>query len=291
MPVPLAIQLYASVGPSMAADPAGTLARLAETGYAGIEASSSVGLSEAFGAYVKNLFKDLPEENLGVVHMGKPLPAAQLRQLADDNGLQICGAHAQLPDGPEASAILDEQAELGNTLVVASTLFDEERGQFETFTELDAIKRAADRFGMAQDKARAYGMRIGYHNHFWEFGGSFDGRSGLEVFYDLVDPEVFAEVDVHHAYAAGLDPAELLRSLGDRVQLVHVKDGNGTPSAPSAPVGHGVVDIPAVLDAAAHAQWHVVELENLGDEVWPAVTESARYLIDGGYSQPRSGAL
>jgi sugar phosphate isomerase/epimerase len=285
---PLAVQLYASVAASMATDPGGTLDRLAEAGYVGIEAASSTGTSEAFNAYIENLLKNLYGEELGqlgMAQMAPPLPASELRRLADDNGLQICAAHAQLPDGSEASAILDEQAELGNTLLVTTVLFDEEHGWFETFAELDAIKRAAERFNVAQDNARAYGMRVGYHNHAWEFGASFDGRSGLEVFFDLVDPAVFAEVDIYHAQIAGRDPAELVRSLGDRVQLLHVKDGNGTAEGPSAPVGQGVIDIPGVLAAAPHSQWHVVELEHLGAEVWPAVTESARYLIDGGLSR------
>ena len=60
-------------------------------------------------------------------------------------------------------------------------------------------------------------MRVGYHNHAWEFATDFDGRSGLDVFYELCEPDVIAEIDIYWAQLGGRDPVDLVRTLGERV--------------------------------------------------------------------------
>lgn len=152
----------------------------------------------------------------------------------------------------------------------------------------DRIKRVAERFNLAAERARSRDMRIGYHNHFWEFGTDFDGRSGLEVFFELVEPDVFAEIDLYWARVGGRDPVELITSLGSRVLLLHAKDGDGAPGTPSCAFGDGVVDLPRALETASSAMWHVVELEGLDEtDIWPALDQSRRYLIDRGLSATR----
>ena len=127
-------------------------------------------------------------------------------------------------------------------------------------------------------------MRVGYRNHFWELETDFGGRSGLELFYELTVPDVVAEVDVYWAQIAGRDPVDLVHNLGDRVVLLHVKDGTGSFQDPSLSLGTGVVDVPAVLAAGDFVQWHIVELEGMGDGTWSALEQDARYLVDGGWS-------
>jgi sugar phosphate isomerase/epimerase len=70
--------------------------------------------------------------------------------------------------------------------------------------------------------------------------------------------------------------------------LLHAKDGDGQLGAPSTALGEGIVDLPAVLDAARAAQWHVVELEGMDDTtIWPALEASARYLVDNRLTNAR----
>jgi len=214
---------------------------------------------------------------------------AALKRALDDHGMVAHASHVQLPEGASAEAILDEQEFLGSTVLVTPAIVDPGTGQLEAFDDLDRIKRLADRFNAGAERARARGMRVGYHNHFWEFATDFDGRSGLEVFYELVAPDVVAEVDVYWALVGGRDPVELVRTLGDRVLLVHVKDGDGSLGTRSCALGTGVVDVPGVLDAATAATWHVVELEGMGDDIWPALEESHHYLVGSGRSRGRDG--
>ncbi len=277
MSAPLSIQLY-SLGTAPATDLEGTIARLATLGFAAVEPVVSTGASEAMLDFAKNM---------GAEHLPPDIDISALKRALDAYGMVAPSSHVQLPVGEHAQAILDEQELLGSTTLVTAAIFDASSGSLEAFSDLDRIKKLADRFNRAAEVARTRGMRVGYHNHSWEFGTDFDGRSGLEVFYDLCEPDVVAEVDVYWAQLGGRDPVELVRALGDRVTLLHVKDGDGELGSASSPLGQGVVDLPAVLAAATAAQWHIVELEGMSDAaLWPALRTSARFLVDHGWSTP-----
>ena len=99
-----------------------------------------------------------------------------------------------------------------------------------------------------------------------------EGRPVYDLFVERLAPEVVLEVDTFWATVAGADVPAVLRSLGDRVVAIHVKDGKVTgdiatalPSSDSAlvvpdalraafeeqtPAGQGDVDVPAILAAA-----------------------------------------
>jgi sugar phosphate isomerase/epimerase len=258
----LSVQLY-SLGAEAVTDTAAMVARLASLGYAAVEPVVSTGSTPALREFGRSMgMKELP-----------PLDVAALRSSLDEHGMVAPSCHVALPEGAMAQAILDEQEDLGSSLLVAPAVFDEKAGKLEAFDDLDSIKRLAERFNVAADLARPRGMRVGYHNHFWELETDFGGRSGLELFYELTAPDVVAEVDMYWAQVAGRDPVDL-----------HVKDGSGSFQDPSLPLGTGVVDLPAVLAAGDCVQWHVVELEGVGDGTWSALEQGARYLVDGGWS-------
>jgi sugar phosphate isomerase/epimerase len=131
-------------------------------------------------------------------------------------------------------------------------------------------------------------MAFGYHNHFWEMG-EVDGRPALLHLFDALDPSVFAEVDIYWAQVGGVDPEQLVRELGDRVGLLHVKDGPADePPSPMVAVGDGVVDIPRVLAAAPGARWHIVELDRCATDMFDAVERSYDYLVGNGLSRGRA---
>ena len=130
-------------------------------------------------------------------------------------------------------------------------------------------------------------MRIGFHNHFWEWRGTIDGRPGYEVLWDHLEPSVLAEVDMYWAQVAGRDPADVISKLGARAQLVHVKDGPLRVDRPMTAVGAGSASIPGLLAAAAHARWHIVELDECETDIFAAVAESARWLETAGLSVRR----
>ena len=278
----LAVQLF-SVYPSLAGDLPGTLHRIAELGYDSVEPQSHTGTPmELYHYYARNL----AESGMGPGGADQPeLPSVvEIKRALDEAGLTAPSCHAYLPEGDAAEAILDEQEALGSQLLVVGSIYDPTTDAPFDFSDLDGIKRVAERFNVAAERARSRRIRIGYHNHFEEFHTKFDGRTGLEVFFDYCEPDVFAEVDTYWAQVGGRDPVELLTSLGERVELIHVKDGTGVWTnfgEPTVALGRGSLDVRSILDAASHASAFIVEIEwVMGDAIWEALAESHQFLVD-----------
>src|SRR4029078_12944451 len=81
-----------------------------------------------------------------------------------------------------------------------------------------------------------------------------EGRHGLEAFADHLAPEVVLEVDTYWALAGGADVPALLGRLGSRIVALHLKDGDGSlDTKRQVALGHGVLPVGAILEAAAHA--------------------------------------
>jgi sugar phosphate isomerase/epimerase len=122
----------------------------------------------------------------------------------------------------------------------------------------------------------ANGIRIGYHNHDFEFSQHIDGVSAWEMLVELFDDHVILELDTYWASVGGGDVLEILERLGSRIPLLHVKNEPANPDDP-APLGPDITGrMPAVLAAAApNLEFPVVEL--VVDDVFTALERNARW--------------
>ncbi len=247
----IALQLY-TVRQEAAQDFLGTLRRVAEIGYPAVEFAG-------FG--------------------GVPVP--ELRATLDELGLRAMGAHVpianfetRLPD------VLADLRTLGCSYAVVPWLPPERRGD-DQLPELCAL---FNRLGAA---CREAGLVFAYHNHDFEFA-PLDGAPGRQTFFDVLvaetDPDLVGfELDVYWAAYAGLDPIQLLRHLGRRVPLVHLKDMAPGADRGIAAFGVGTLPWPEILAAATDAgvAWGIVEQDNPRDAFADARTglESARRLL------------
>jgi sugar phosphate isomerase/epimerase len=200
------------------------------------------------------------------------LAPAELRARLADADLELSSAHMPLPSKESAEGTFYQLAELG-----APAVFPSLKAEF--FTDDAAIGRAADGFNAVVPVAREHGIELGYHNHWWEFGRGPDGKLAYDKFLERLDPDVTLEVDTYWAQVGGLDAADLVRSLGERVHYLHIKDGpiNKDVDNQSA-VGDGKMDIDRVLGANKAVRWDVVELDGYAGDIWEAVDRSFRYL-------------
>ncbi|WES63543.1 sugar phosphate isomerase/epimerase [Microbacter sp. GSS18] len=196
MTVNIGLQLF-SVRQSLAADPWGTLEKLAALGFRTLEAANHSARTD-------------PGVGFGV-------DAASLRDRLADLGMSIVGCHINPLDVDILPRALDYQAELGNLQFGCDI-------EFYPYGDRDYVLRRAEIFNQVGALAAERGMRFYYHNHFQEFQ-----RFGDDLVYDLIlentDPDlVKLELDTYWIYRGGHDPIEWMRKCADRVVLSHQKD-------------------------------------------------------------------
>ncbi len=250
---PIAVQLY-SLRAEASRDFAGVIERLGRVGFAGVELAGLNGMTPT-----------------------------ELRLRLADAELEIAAAHVQAPIGDARDRVLDEQEALGTkTLVVPFMPPDR-------FKSLAAISVVAAEIGEAHVNARARGMALGYHNHFWEFEITHDGKSAHEILMGQLDPAIFVELDTYWARVGGRDPAKIVAELGARVRLLHLKDGPADgPKSPMTAVGDGTLDFRAIAASSDTVRWHIVELDACATDMFEAIEKSYRYLVGNGLSRGRA---
>jgi sugar phosphate isomerase/epimerase len=243
MPNPdqLSVQLYTVRG-ALEEDFDGTLAKIAGFGYTQVEPFAFV-----------NLFDDL---KTGLSTHGLAAPTTHMGLLAVD----------------DQDAVFTAAKELGiETIIVPSS----DRASWQS---AEGIAEIAAGLNAAAEKAAAHGLKVGYHNHEYELVSEIDGRHGLEVLAEQLDPAVVLEVDTYWAFVGGADVPALLDRLGDRVVALHIKDGDGSlDNKKQVPVGAGVVPVNEFMAAAPNALF-VVELDDSEGDLVEAVGASREYL-------------
>ena len=224
--IPVALQLY-TVRDELAKDFAGTVRKVAEMGYAGVEFAGT-----------------------------GDLEAEAMRDLLQETGLQPAGYHASMDAiASEFRSLLRYNQVIGNKYVGVSALPADHRNPA-------GYRKAAqflNKYGAAFKEA---GIDLYYHNHAFEFE-PFDGTYGLEVLYGETLPELVKfEIDVYWVAYGGHDPAGLIEANSGRFPLIHLKDMTGEGDDRTwAEVGNGTIDFAPIFTAseANGAAWYIVE--------------------------------
>ena len=141
----------------------------------------------------------------------------------------------------------------------------------------DVRRFAADVGGLVPIFAER-GIRIGYHNHDFEFE-PLDGTTAWDVLLAELPPAVELELDVYWASVGGRDPVAEIQSVADRVRLLHLKDRAAGLEPHDAPAGSGTLSMPAIVEAgrAAGVEWYIAEQDHPDDAIGD-ITTAARYL-------------
>ena len=130
--------------------------------------------------------------------------------------------------------------------------------------------------------AREVGLRLGYHNHNWEFFRLTDDPSmtAYDVLIEETDPRyVHFEMDLFWVIRGARDPVDLLRRLDGRVRQYHVKDLNQAGSF--ADPGQGLIDFPRIF-RAQQVDEYIVERDDAGSP--PRTPADALVTAEVGYN-------
>ena len=260
--LPLGLQLY-SVRAQLPEDFTGTLNKLGQLGYQEVE-----------GADVAGLYKK---------------PVAEVKQAVSAAGLRWVSAHyswgALAPDMEKAFAY---QKELGAEYVICASPGHKDPAAASAGMHglsLDDWRYNADNFNKAGEKAKAMGLRFGYHNHVAEFAAD-GGVVPYDELLRLTDPALVTfEMDCGWVSVGGGDPVAYLKKYPTRISMLHVKDfqprKNGQERPDAADLGKGTVDFRPIF-AAAKAGGHIkhmfVEQEGFSEPWTVALRTDADYM-------------
>ena len=233
----ISIQLY-TVRDILAADPAGTLATLADIGYTRVEAAGTAGLT----------------------------PAA-FRALLDANGIRATSGHFGIPQPFDAAAwraTLATARTLGCRYVVHPFFGADPTGPIRDAAVWRAFAQDLNRAGAM---AREAGFRFGYHNHHYEFFPLADGsgRNGFDILTSIADRRlVHLELDLYWSWRGTADPVDVIRAHRGRVLQFHVKDMN--LDSGFADLGTGLIDFRRIFAQSdvAGVQEYIVERDDAG---------------------------
>lgn len=266
MSLPIAVQVY-SVRDEAAADLYATLKQIKEMGYDGVEFAGLYGHSPT-----------------------------EVKKWCEDLGLVPISAHVAYHEMLlNPIGVLSDYAELGCKYVAVPYLVPEHRPDHPNFPYVVKF------IGSLCEAAKTFGMQMLYHNHDFEFMKVGD-KYALDVLYDTIPADLLGtELDTCWVNIGGENPTEYIRKYSGRSPVVHLKDFTGErtddmyeligiekkatikpESFEFRPVGSGLQDIPAILDAAKEAgtEWVIVEQDSPSMGLTPleCIKKSVEYL-------------
>jgi sugar phosphate isomerase/epimerase len=274
MSLPVAVQLY-SVRDEAERDLFGTIKKMKELGYDGVEFAG--------------LFGNEP---------------AKIAAFCKETGIVPISAHVPYYDMLENPAkVLADYAEIGCKYVAVPYLTEECRPGTDGWeATIEGIRKIAE-------EAKKLGIQLLYHNHDFEFV-KIDGKYALDILYGSIDEDLLkTELDTCWVNVGGENPAGYILKYSGRSPVVHLKDfikksdkvgtlykligidsEDDSPEEDAfsfMPVGHGMQDMPAILDACikAGSEWVIVEQDEpaKGQSRIPSAQLSREYLRSIGW--------
>ena len=251
--MPYSVQLY-TLRNAIEDDLPGTIRKVAEIGFTQVEPYNFVATARELGAALR------------------------------ENGLAAPSGHAPLLS-QDQDEIFAAAKELGIATVIEPFI------PADHWQNAEDIQATAARLNAAAKKGAEYGIRVGYHNHQWELESTIEGRTALEYFEGLLDPELVLEVDTYWVAVGGHDPVDILAKLGDRVKLIHIKDGPlTTDTKAQQPAGQGKVPVLDVIAAAKSLETGVVEFDDYAGDIFDGIAQSLAFLSNTAAGNPAEGA-
>ncbi len=258
MSFPVALQLY-SVRDAMKADFFGTLKKVKDMGYDGVEFAGLMGNDPH-----------------------------KIKSALDEIGLVPVAAHIAMGEfDTDLDRCLEEMMIIGAKYVVVPSVPQEYRPDLGgDFT------KAFDKFLTIGKAAKAKGLTLLYHNHDFEFI-KIENKYALDLLYETLPADLLqTELDTCWVNVGGENPAAYIQKYANRSPVVHIKDfvgeksdnmyeliGEKTTALPRKAiqnfafrsVGEGKQDIPAILDACrtAGASWLIVEQDQPTEGIDP----------------------
>lgn len=210
------------------ADLPGTMKKIAEIGYEGIE---------FFGAFWWSV--------------------EEVKKAVEDAGLTVIGWHTPYAavDKPHIYATIAYAKALGIKYITVP-IFPK-----EMWADAEGWHDCARRLREAAETLEKHGIVMGYHNHTQEFPPVEGEKNAWDIMMGETPQSVTGQLDLGNALAGGGDPLTYLKKYPKRAYTIHLrpysyKDGAATM------IGEDDVDWKGILDevkAQGVTEWGIVE--------------------------------
>lgn len=207
-----------------------------------------------------------------------PIAPELLAEYANETNLEICVTHIGFDRIVNDTEKLIAEHKIWDCDYIGLGAMPEEY----RYTE-EGFRAFAKAMAEPAKKIRDAGLHLVYHNHNFEMA-KFNGKTGLEILMDETDPETFQfEMDTYWVAAGGGDPADWIRRLGGRMDIVHFKDMVYDPekkAATFAEIGQGNHNWREILKACGEigAKYHIVEQDTCKGDPFDSLRISFEYL-------------
>lgn len=169
------------------------------------------------------------------------IPAEKIKAMLDNYGLVCSSTHTGW--GEVAGAFADTvkyHHTIGNKNIIVPGC------DLSSQEKLDEFIKFINEFS---PKLAAEGITLGYHNHSHEFHPNRDGSMIHQQLEDKTD--IRLEIDTYWAFNAKVDPVAILERLKNRIDVIHLKDGDenghgyslGSGCAPVADVRNKAIEM------------------------------------------------
>jgi len=250
------LQLY-SLREELPKDLKGTIANVAKAGYKEVE---------TYGYSVKDGYWGLD--------------AKAFKALLTANGLTAPSGHYGMDkfistgDQEELKSYIEAANILGSSHITVPYLGDNLRKAEGDW------KNVADKLNEAAVLCKAAGLKLGYHNHNFEFI-KYGETTGYEIMLKGTDPNlVDFEMDIYWVVRSGNDPVKLFTEFPGRFPMWHVKDMDKVDNTINTEVGTGTIDFKTLYKSAklAGLKHLIVEQENFSMDPYKSIKQSADYM-------------
>lgn len=155
----------------------------------------------------------------------------------------------------------------------------------------DGYKKIIDLVNKSAETSKSAGIRMGYHNHDFEFqkvkgtASKVQKESGDKTGFELLleglnKDNVSIELDLYWVVRAGLDPEQLFDKYPGRFEQWHVKDMDKADPSKNADIGTGSIDFKKLFTLAEKSgmkHWYV-EQETYPADPMTSAKNSIAYL-------------
>ncbi|MCX7842550.1 MAG: sugar phosphate isomerase/epimerase [Clostridia bacterium] len=206
----------------------GTLEKIADIGYEGVEFAGCYG----------------------------GLKAHQIKDCLDRLGLKPAGSHVGIDLlRSDLDEVIEFSLEIGNKYIVCP---------WDRHDSWEGWHEAAKLYKAIGEKCNEKGLKFCYHNHSHEFK-KYNDKYAIDIIFNETNPEcVLAEIDTYWVQYAGINPKEYLRKFKGRMPLLHQKDMGAGEERATVEVGEGIMDIYGISAVAEEigAEWLIVEQDD-----------------------------